>query len=65
MLNLIRWCRQKQSDLDLLCFQKRMNRGSEQGFCLWQCSLAITCTGRVDVWFCGFNVQEHPKVHRF
>ena len=28
---------------------------------LWPCSLAITSTGRVGLWFCGSYVQEHPK----
>ena len=23
-------------------------------YCLWPCSLAITSTGRVGLWFCGF-----------
>ena len=28
---------------------------------VWPCSLAITSTGRVGLWLCDFNVQEHPK----
>ena len=30
--------------------------------CLWPCSLAITSTGRVGLWFCDFYFQEHPVV---
>ena len=31
--NLIRWLRQKQADIDLPCFQKRINQGTAgQGF---------------------------------
>ena len=28
---------------------------------LWLCFLAITSTGRVGLWVCGFYVHEHPK----
>ena len=28
---------------------------------MWPCSLAITSTGRVGLWLCGFYVQEHLK----
>ena len=30
--------------------------------CLWPCSLAITSTGWVGLWFCGLYVQEHPRL---
>ena len=30
-------------------------------YCLWPCSLAITSTGRLGLWFLWFYVQEHPK----
>ena len=29
--------------------------------CLWPCSLAITSTGWVSLWFLWFYVQEYPK----
>ena len=34
---------------------------SKNIYCLWPCSLAITSTGRVGLWFLWFYVQEHPK----
>ena len=41
-----------------------ININEYANFVLWPCSLALTSTGQVGLWFCGFNVQEHLKAHR-
>ena len=31
-------------------------------FCLWPCSLVITSTGRVGLWFCGFMSRSTQRL---